>query len=169
MNKYLLPISTLMFIFGINTAAHAGTSEVSWLNPEKYRDVKSGNESKTKYQARVFKEFEKHFADRASEFPEGYQLKVNVTDVDLAGDVNAGGIERIRIVSDLYFPRIKFSYELFDNTGDKIKSGGTNLKDMNFLMSSSLRYRNKPLGYEKKMLDKWFDNTFDSVVVKNTN
>ena len=56
-----LALKYLMFIFGINTAVHAGTSEVSWLNPEKYRDVKSGNESKTKYQARVFKEFEKHF------------------------------------------------------------------------------------------------------------
>jgi Protein of unknown function (DUF3016) len=154
-----------MFLSPI-TWAYAGNSEVTWTNPEKYRDVKSGNESKSKFQARIFKEFEKHFADMASGLPEGYQLKVNVTDVDLAGDVNAGGIDRIRIISDLYFPRIKFSYELFDNNSEQIKAGGINLKDMNFLMGSNMRYRNKTLGYEKKMLDNWFDSTFESVIVK---
>ncbi len=166
MNKYLIILAGLVGFLGVSTSSYAGLSEVTWTNPEKYRDIKSGNEPKAKYQERIFKEFEQHFSSMASELPEGYILKVNITDVDLAGDVNAGGIDRIRIVSDLYFPRIKFSYELFDNAGEKIKTGGTNLKDMSFLMTSNMRYRNKPLGYEKKMLDKWFDNTFESVVVK---
>ncbi len=144
----------------------AGTSEVNWVNPDKYRDINSGNEPKTKYRERVFKDFEKHFAKMASELPDGHKLAVTVTDVDLAGDVNAGGIDRLRIVTDLYFPRLKFTYELFDENGSKVKAGGTNLKDMNFLMGSNMRYRNKSLGYEKRMLDRWFNNTFENVVVK---
>ncbi len=167
MNKQLVIFSVLFAFCTTSLTALAGTSEVTWTNPEKYRDVNSGNEPKTKYRERVFKDLEGHFSKMASELPEGHVLKVKVADVDLAGDVNAGGINRIRVISDLYFPRIKFSYELFDESGEKIKAGGMNLKDMNFLMGSNIRYRNKSLGHEKKMLDEWFDDTFDSMVVKN--
>jgi len=34
------------------------------------------------------------------------------------------------------------------------------LKDMNFLMHSNLKYRNTFLGYEFQMLDKWFHTSF---------
>ena len=34
------------------------------------------------------------------------------------------------------------------------------------MMGSSLRYRNKVLGYEKQLLDDWFDETFESYEMK---
>jgi len=167
MKKYLMILTTLISFSAINVSTFAGTSEVTWTNPDEYRDIKSGNEPKKAYQARVFKDLEKHFVAMASHLPDGHTLKVNVTDVDLAGDVNASGIERIRIVRDLYFPRLKFNYVLVDGSGSEVKVGGINLKDMGFLMGNNLRYRNKSLGYEKKMLDEWFKNTFDGIVVKS--
>jgi len=166
MKNYLMILTTLISFFAVN-AVYAGTSEVTWTNPEKYRDINSGNEPKKPYQERVFKDFEKHFIAMASHLPQGHTLKVNVTDVDLAGDVNISGIERIRIIRDLYFPRLKFDYVLVDGSGSEVKMGGINLKDMSFLMGNNLRYRNKSLGYEKKMLDKWFKSTFDGIVVKS--
>lgn len=161
---------TLAASFALITSlqANAGTSEVTWQNPEKFRDVKAGeNQSKAKYRERVFYNLEKHFAKMSEKLPEGQTLKVNVTDLDLAGDVNAGGIERIRVIKDLYFPRIKFDYQLTDGTGSELKSGGINLKDMNFMMGSNLKYRSKAFGYEKKMLDEWFAETFAPEVASN--
>lgn len=164
MSKYISMFIAVMSCMTISFSSCAGTSEVIWTEPEKYRDINSGNEPKTKYRERIFKEFEMHFAKMANELPEGHTLNINVTDVDLAGDVNAGGIDRIRIVRDLYFPRLKFSYDLYDSHGEKIKAGGTNLKDMGFLVGSNLHYRNKPLSYEKHMLDKWFNSTFGTLL-----
>ena len=42
----------------------------------------------------------------------------------------------------------------------ELKKGSENLKDMNFMMGNTLRYRNDFLRYEKKLLDDWFKETF---------
>lgn len=145
----------------------AAESEVTWTNPDKYRDVKANqSQSNKKFKENTFKQLEKHFAKLASKLPEGQKLSIDVTDVDLAGDVNAGGIERIRIIKDVYSPRMKFSYELTDSTGKSLVADEINLKDMSFMTNSRLKYRNDSLGYEKKMLDDWFAKTFASHLTK---
>jgi hypothetical protein len=103
---------------------------------------------------------EKHFLKLAKALPESQILAIEVTDVDLAGDVHTGGIRQIRVVKDLYFPKIKFSFKLINTEKAVIQSGNANLKDMNFMMASRLKYRNKALGYEKQLLDDWFKGAF---------
>mgnify|MGYP000533662644 CR=1 FL=1 len=145
----------------------AAESEVTWTNPDKYRDVKASQmQNSKKFKENTFKRLEEHFAKLAEKLPEGQKLSIDVTDVDLAGDVNAGGIERIRIVKEIYSPRIKFSYELTDKDGQSLVAGEINLKDMNFMSTSRLKYRNDNLGYEKKMLDDWFAKTFAERISK---
>lgn len=151
-----MAISTLCI-----SSAFAGTSEVTWSNSDKYRDIDPGQGHRAKFKKNVFSHLEKHFNKLAADLPEGQVLKIDVFDVDLAGDVNIGGIHRIRIVKDLYFPRIKFRYQVIDASGDQVIHGQENLKDMNFLSQSSLKYSNDFLGYEKKMLDNWFKDTFN--------
>ncbi len=160
----LLAVVTLAFTA---PAVFAADSEVTWTNPDKYRDVKAGqNENRKRFQERTFANLEKHFAKLAAKLPKGQKLTIDVTDVDLAGDVNAGGIDRIRIVKDLYFPRIEFSFQLTDANGTSILADSINLKDMGFMTSSHLKYRNDSLGHEKKMLDDWFSKTFSEHIVK---
>lgn len=137
----------------------AATVEMTWTEPGKYRDIKSGEQSRKHFEKRVFKNITEHFEKLAENLPEGYTLKIDVTDIDLAGDVNIGGIRRIRIVKDLYFPRMKFSYELVGTDSQVVASDEVNVKDMSFMHSSRLKYENKSFGYEKKMLDEWFDDT----------
>lgn len=159
-------LASLIFVIGA-PAALAAESEVTWTNPEKYRDVKPNDtESRKRFEERTFKNLEKHFAKLAATLPKGGTLKFDVTDVDLAGDVNAGGIQRMRIVDTLYFPRIKFSYEYVDANQNIVVADEINLKDMNFMTGSRLKYRNDSLGYEKKMLDDWFKKTFKEHIVE---
>lgn len=167
MKNNFLAIFIVLVLFGQSAMSSAATSEVTWQNPEKYRDVKSGMQSKKKYQQRVFKSFDKHFAKLAEQLPQDQILKIVVTNVDLAGDVFAGGIDQIRIVKDIYIPRMAFSYQLLDANNGEIKTGDVKLKDMNFLNGSQMRYRQEHLGYEKKMLDDWFSNTFSPMLAKN--
>lgn len=113
----------------------------------------------------LFKDLEKHFAKLAEMLPAGQTLKIDVTDVDLAGDTHHGGVNRTRIVKEIYSPRMNFSYQILDADGSVIKSDDVVVKDMNFMSGSSLKYRNKSLGYEKKMLDEWFNETFKEMIV----
>ncbi|WP_083601884.1 DUF3016 domain-containing protein [Thalassotalea sp. PP2-459] len=152
-------ISTLLSVLFVVPMALAGTSEVTWQNPDKYRDVYAGQEHRAKFKKRVFKEFEQHFAKLAEQLPKEQVLKVTVTDVDLAGDVHET-MERIRVIKDIHIPRMKFSYQLVDASEQILQEGEEHLKDMGFMMRSSLRYNNSFLHYEKVMLDDWFESTF---------
>ena len=160
MNKLHIVFATILALIITQNQAFAASSEVTWTNPDKYRDIRPGNESRKHYRERIFKDFEKHFAKLADRLPEQQTLKLDVTNVDLAGDTLAGGIDRLRIVKEIYSPRMKFSYELVDTNGKVIKSEDVAIKDMSFMTGSNLKYRQKSLGYEKKMIDDWFFETF---------
>ncbi|MDO6486460.1 DUF3016 domain-containing protein [Colwellia sp. 4_MG-2023] len=166
-------LTTILFSLFITLSssgfAYAATSEVTWTNYEKYRDIRPSNGSRKHFRESTFYNLEKHIAKLAEKLPEGQVLKIDVTDVDLAGDTMAGGIDQIRIVKDIYFPRINFSYQLVSTDGNVIESAEVILKDMSFLMGSRLRYRNESLGYEKNMLDEWFLETFDNHITMQVN
>ena len=144
------------------STAFAADSEVKWTDPDKYRDIYPGNENRQRFQARTFKELEQYFALLAKKLPEKQHLKIAVTDVDLAGDVHWGRQE-IRIIKQIYAPRMAFTYQLFSADNTLLSSADVNIKDMNFMTGSRLRHRNQVLSYEKNMLDDWFKKTFLTV------
>lgn len=141
-------------------AAFAGDAKVTWQEPEKFTDIRPGNETGAGFQERVLKDFDQFFVDMAKKLPEGYRLDVTVTDLDLAGDVN-GLYSRmgrdIRIVKEIYWPRMSFSYTLKNSKDELIASGSEQLKDMNFMSGSAMLSRSTSFGYEEKMLNDWFN------------
>ena len=166
MKKSILLITLFSAGFLLSPSAFAATSEVTWTDYKSYRDIDPGNEGRKSFRERTFKDLEKHFAKLAETLPEGQVLKIDVTDVDLAGDTNAAGIHRTRIIKQIYSPRMNFSYELLDASGKVIQSEEVSIRDMNFMSGSNLKYRSKSLGYEKKMLDDWFKDTFEAIIIK---
>jgi len=159
-------VGIMIAVFSV-PKSNAADTEVTWTNADKYRDIRSGFDNRKRFKERTFKSFEKHFATLAEKLPEGLLLKIDVTDVDLAGDVRFDTNRQIRVVKDIYFPRLKFSYELFNVDKSVVTSGDINLKDMSFMLGNNIRYRNKSLGYEKRMLDNWFNDTFRNMVASN--
>ncbi len=165
MKTFMSAMIVMIFTLGFIPSVFSASSEVTWVDYKNYRDINSGTEGKKHFRERTFKEFEKHFAKLAATLPDNHELKIEVTDVDLAGDTNAAGISRMRIIKDLYIPRMAFSYQLLDSNSKVVLADEVNLKDMNFMSNSQLKYRNKPIGYEKKMLDDWFENTFKTLII----
>ncbi len=160
MQKFIISLITAFSFLVIQHSVLAATVEVTWKNPDKYRDVDPGNGSKKRFRESTFKDFEKHFTKLAESLPEDETLKIEVTDIDLAGDTHIGGIKQLRIIKSLYFPKLTFSYQLIANDKSIVKSESVKLKDMSFMMRSNLKYKHQALGYEKKMLDDWFADTF---------
>ena len=151
---------TAFLLSAISGNVIAGEFEITWTEPEKYTDVRSSNEGKKRFRNRIFKSFEKHFAKLSEQLPEGQILKLDVSNVDLAGDVRFSPMQEFRIVKDIYIPRLSFTYELLNADKTIEDSGEVDLKDMNFLTSISSHSINNTLKYEKRMIDKWFKKTF---------
>lgn len=160
MKKITVYLAGLGLALSQITTVLAADVEVKWTNPDKYTDIYAGEEHRRKFKERMFISFERHFAKLAAALPANQQLNIEVTNVDLAGDVHHGGSNRIRLVKDLYFPRMDFSYQLLNADKSVVKSEQVALKDMSFLMTRALKYRNESLRYEKQMLDHWFKKSF---------
>ena len=137
----------------------AGEAKVTWQEPEKFTDIRPGNELPGSFQERVIKEFDRMFADLAKELPDAYQWNVTVTDIDLAGEVRPQfrrtGNE-VRVVKHLYWPRIAFDFDLKDPQRQTVASGKEDLNDMNFLMHVGLPTGHTGFPYEERMLRDWF-------------
>ena len=180
-NFSLKLVSILSLSLGLSTIAVANEQdesvqekaddiiEVVWQDAEKFRDVRPANESRKRFRERVLKQLEEHIVSKSEDLPEGQSLKITVSNVDLAGQVwpssfvgigHAGG--DVRVIKDIDIPRMELAYELLDKSGQVLKSESVKLKDMSFMQSSIMRYRNDHLRYEKKMLDDWFKRTFVS-------
>ena len=149
----------LMLTSMLASNAFAGEAKVTWQEPEKYTDIRPSNESRDSFKERIFKEFNIMFAGMAKKFPDGYLLEINVTDLDLAGDVNGmySSLGReIRVIKELYWPRMSFSYILKNGKNEIVASAKEDIKDMNFMSPVGMHSSGSSFDYEEKMLNDWF-------------
>ena len=144
---------------------------IEWQDAENFRDVRPSNEGRKRFRERVLKHLEEHLLAKSEDLPSEQLLEISVTDLDLAGQVwpssfvgFGGSGSDVRLIKDVDIPRMDLSYTLKDNNGNVLKAETVKLKDMGFLQSGLLRYRNDYLRYEKKMLDDWFKQTFTKSV-----
>jgi hypothetical protein len=135
---------------------------VEFIEPEGYRDIKPGNnQSRASYQKHVLKHIGSYFEELAPKLPAKQSLKVKVTDIDLAGEVLFNGGRQQRIVKDLYFPRLKFSYQLVDEQQGVLSEGEAEIKDMNFLRRIKNRTSTVSFPAEQWLVEKWYKDTFE--------
>ena len=141
--------------------ASAASVQVEWREPDSYRDIHPGGSSREQFRATTFTDLEHNFSELAKSLPDNQLLKIVVRDLDLAGHVNVKSkTQRRRFISSSYFPRMKFSYKLYDQSGQLLKAGGAYLKRPDFIASTAQEYKDKTLGYEKQMIDLWYAETF---------
>ncbi|MFZ6656618.1 DUF3016 domain-containing protein [Undibacterium sp. TJN19] len=149
----------LFFLAALSGQVSAGEVRVSWQEPEKFTDIRPSNERASDFQSRLIKEFDQMFAELAKKLPDGYQWDVTVTDVDLAGDVRPffhASYNEIRVIKELYWPRMSFNFELKDAQGNSVASGKEDIKDMAFLMRTNIPSGHNSFQYEEQMLRDWF-------------
>ena len=141
-----------------NVVTQSGNVKIEWQAPEKYRDVRSASESNKKFRQRVFDTLTKALdQDVKKLLKSDEKLELVVTDVDLAGDLRptfgAAAVNELRVVKDIYPPRITFSYRVLE--GDSvIMVGSEKLRDPGFLDRSYINDQDS-FRFEKAMLEKW--------------
>ena len=143
--------------------------DIVFLEPEKFTDVRDGYMGTEKGRDATLAQIGDYIRARASVLvPEGMKLAITITDVDLAGDFEPWHGSRwddVRIVKDIYPPRIVLVFRLTDADGKVVKEGKRDLRDMAFMMKLSID-RNDPLRHEKALLDDWLSADFRPVKAK---
>ena len=87
-------------------------------------------------------------------------LKITVTDVDLAGEFEPWrGSPDVRVVRDIYPPRIVLEFKRLAADGTVLQSGRRELSDPAF-MERGARGAAEPLRYEKGLIDDWVRREF---------
>ena len=97
-----------------------------------------------------------HFARLARRLPDGQVLRVQVRDIDLAGEVDVLSHDRLRVFGrPLDGPRLSLSYEL--RAGDRVlDAGDEELADASYRLRAGSVPQTGALPYEKRMLERWF-------------
>jgi len=81
--------------------------------------------------------------------------------VDLAGEFEPSqpASRELRIVKEIYPPRIDLRFRLTRSDGSVVKEGSRNLRDTAFLGNAS-GSNTDPLRHEKAMIDRWLGEEF---------
>ncbi|ABZ75409.1 conserved hypothetical protein [Shewanella halifaxensis HAW-EB4] len=138
-----------------------GNVNILWQNPSDYSDIEATIGLQSKFEQYLFTQLTDELGNLANKhLANDQQLDLTVTNVDLAGDVQptfGAAANEIRIVSDLYPPKIRFDYVLTQN-GKVIKSGSEQLNNMGFLYDIQ-PITNDAFPYERDLLIDWFKKT----------
>ena len=132
------------------TAQAAGQVKVQWLAADQYSDA----ERSAIDRERVTQELGTFMRELGQRLPDGQTLSIEVTDLDLAGEVEPVGWRDFRVLrGGADWPRIELRFKL-ESDGRTLRQGQTRLSDMGY--SFGIRPRHEPLGYEKRMIRQWF-------------
>lgn len=152
--------------------ADGGAVSVSWTDPAKFSELKySGNRWESKRGNWVVTLAEHLRDESAKRLARGQTLQVTITDIERAGRYEPTvrpGLDDIRIVKDIYPPRMTFNFTLKGPDGQVLAEGERKLVDHGFLNGSSIS-NNDNLRYEKRMIDDWARREFkDTPAVTST-
>jgi hypothetical protein len=139
-------------------------AEVLFFEPEKFTDLKDSHMSDDVHRTTYLDQLRDHIIERARyHVPPGYRLAVTFTDIDMAGDFEpwrGPRFDDIRIIKDIYPPRINLTYRLVDAEGNVVKEGKRELRDLGFQMKITMASNNDTLRHEKALLDDWLRADF---------
>lgn len=138
--------------------------EVRYDHPERFSEFSGFNAGlERKDSAAWLKALRAHLTRQADRtLPAGQRLDITITELRRAGSYEPWHSPRfsdVRIVRDIYPPRIDLSFRLTDAEGRELARGSRQLRDPAFMMSSN-RYPGDELRYEKALVDDWLRREF---------
>ena len=141
-------------------AQAAGKVDISYVKPEEFRDAGRGAVDRQRTMASLTQ----YVQQLGRRLPEGQTLRLEVTDIDLAGEIHPHvRVNDLRVLrGGADWPRLDLRYTLLDGSRT-LKSGEARLADPAYMFWSAGKAGvDSELAYEKRMLRKWFDETIAS-------
>ena len=145
-------------VLALASAAAKADVQVNFIHPEQFSDIKDNNGLR---RPEVLKEIEAHLVARLGKALPGREVRVDVSDVDLAGEVEpfAWRGHWLRVMRTGTSPSIELSFEVREG-GKLVQRGATRLRDMGYQDGFNTYADGDPLRYEKRMIDQWLRREF---------
>lgn len=139
----------LPLVLCLQSPAHAaGTVEVRWVEPARFSDVSRNPVDRD----RELELLGRDMARLGSLLPDGQALLLEVTDLNLAGELQPFSWRDVRVLrGGADWPQMELRYTL-QAGGRTLKSGQARLADMNYFFG----LRRSDAGYELRMVERWF-------------
>jgi len=155
-NSSTIAALALAACLAVPLARAAGPVEVQWLQSDTYSDA---GRSVTERE-QVMRELGEFMTKLGRLLPDGLSLKLEITDLDLAGDLEPMRWRDQRILRGRAdWPQMRLRYTLSAD-GRTLKSAEAQLSDMNYQSSILFGARQEALVYEKHMIEEWFRTEF---------
>ncbi len=156
--KALTVVFSLATLLVAGAAQAAGSVQISFVEPENFADVRD----RTYSREQNLKALEQVITSAAQPYvADGQTLKIEVLDVDLAGEVRPGArawdVRVLRGRAD--WPRITLRWSI---DGATPRSGEAVVQDMAYLQRLPTAQADSALVHERRMLDEWFKQQFAS-------
>jgi hypothetical protein len=155
-------LATLALLGAPAMAADAAPTNVTvtYDHPEKFTETqKLRSMAPQVLDDDYLKTLKSYTENRASKMlPPGEHLDIVVTDIDRAGNFEPwrpGPMREVRIVKDIYPPRIDLHFQLLDASGKVLSEGARKLRDPDFMYDGIATSGNDSLRYEKGLIDRW--------------
>ncbi|HEU0203597.1 MAG TPA: DUF3016 domain-containing protein [Burkholderiaceae bacterium] len=138
-----------------NSIAAAPAVEIDFVEPGRYADA-SPDGQRAQRDA-TLQQLREHMQGLGVKYlKEGDRLKIQVLDVDLAGDLEFGraNSQPVRVLRDGGIPRIDVRYTL--TRDGAISQGEDRITDLSYMKDPRRCHEREPLCYEEHMLEVWF-------------
>ena len=163
-------LSILLGLAGVAVAGPVSSNpernsriSVTFISPERFTDVSRRRYASERERDGILRELAATMQRSAGEYlRDDLRLEIAVKDVDLAGDFEwwrRSHFDDVRIVRDLYPPRMNIGYRLRDARGRLVKQGEDRLSDQNYLFGTVLT-DSDPLRHDKKLFRDWLRSEF---------
>jgi Protein of unknown function (DUF3016) len=150
-------LSAAALIAMARPAQAAGTAEVRYVEPERFSDA--GRDPFDREQALA--SLTAHLNQLAQRLPDGQRLRIEVLDLDLAGErvLRRGSDVRVmRGAAD--WPQIRLRWTL-EQGGSAVRSGEERLSDLGYLSGRPSPAGEGAFPHEKRLLTQWFRAQFE--------
>jgi hypothetical protein len=155
--KTFMKTMALAGLLALAAGSASAAVSVTWIHPENFHDLPFPTVDRNE----MLDQISDHFKKLGENLPPGEDLRIEITDFDPAGRL----IPSARLGRDLRvlsgradWPRMDLNYAI-ERNGQVVKSGQSQLQDMNYQQTYNHYFDSEPLRYEKQMIDDWFVKT----------
>ena len=142
-----------------------GPVAVEWTDPAGFSEIRGSSNRWEASRGNWVHELAEYLRDGVqARIGEGERVEILITDIRRAGDFEPGRgpqIDHVRIMRDIYWPRMTLEFSHHDAAGGRIAQGTRQLSDPSYLTSRiGPLTGTDPLRYEKAMIDDWLRKEF---------
>lgn len=168
-HPYLLVLASVLTLVVGTASGETGATDrvtVSWAPDSQLTEIKQnpshhGWLRPNEWKRQLAKSLRR---DAQRVLPAGDRLHVKITDIKLAGDFEpwrGPNSQDIRIIKDIYPPRMDLHFTLTDADGKVLREGNRKLRDLAFLQHPIGPFSSTdPLRYDKRLIRDWVQREF---------